>query len=180
MWWWPKMEDNARVNGAKLMNTGAACRKIKLLAGISWSQAYPPLWRILRSLALTTAVLIIFLSNHLVAFGPNQAGQSKRSREKEKGYRGWGTVGWRNLIKRFTPAPLAHAGWQINCIWSPIVWPPLTLITGAGQMRLAADGTSVPERYRTQTDWPTLNELISESESVQTEYFNSIESKYKY
>lgn len=106
-------------------------QKIMLLASISWLHAHPPLWRILRRLALTTAVLIIFLSNHLVAFGPNQAGQSKRSRErKRKGYRGRGTVGWRNLIKRFTPAPLAHAGWQINCIWSPIVWPPLTLITG--------------------------------------------------
>lgn len=81
--WSPKKEDNARLNRAKLMCTGAA--KIMLLAGVSRSYAHPPLWmRILRSLALTTAVLIIFLSNHLVAFGPSQAGQSERSRERKK------------------------------------------------------------------------------------------------
>lgn len=64
---------------------------ITLLASISWSPTPPPLWHVLMSPVHTKAVLIIFLSNHLVAFGPSQAGQSgarDREDEREKGYEG--------------------------------------------------------------------------------------------
>lgn len=57
---------------------------ITLLAGVSWSPTPPPLWRVLTGPAHTTAVLIIFLSNHLVAFGPSQAGQSERWGGRER------------------------------------------------------------------------------------------------
>ncbi len=165
--WSPKKEDNARLNRDKLMCTGAT--KIMLLAGISWSHAHPPLWmRILRSLALTTAVLIIFLSNHLVTFGPSQAEQSERSRERKKRVIGDEVQLVGEISLRDLPLPLLPMQeCRLIAFGALLCGRPSLSLQGQGRWDWQRTGPPyLRDTGNRQIGQPNWTELISESESV--------------